>query len=283
MSEVAAPPQRMGSDARGVGARPGDYRWKRSRLHDDSFESMGSFELSSGDALDRSAFSGWSVCVYAFRDRGTVFCGYASPLGEVVASHVQQYWVALSGLLKSEYGYVVRQERWVEPILYAMGLLAHNGRYPAYSTTPYTLNISQWRWARVEAQGGAILRDVYPINILGEKLQQAPIGYSGVSLIDWLRSEPDERGVLEPIDGARVLWTPPVERIPILREQLYRAGRIFYSKFIKPRRIIPNTCGQSEPEPLYRPDLMAPWEAEGQIPDFLSPGFYKDKDPGLTY
>ena len=37
------------------------------------------------------------------------------------------------------------------------------------------------------------------------------------------------------------------------------------------------------PEPLYRPDPRAPWEAPEPIPEIYRAEFYKDKDPGLVY
>lgn len=283
MHEIGTPPVRMAASDAGIGKRPGAYAWKRARIRDRSFDSMTSYELIAGESTENGVFSGWSSCVYGYQDRGVVICGWSSSLGEMVDQRMSRFVTDIGTLLDVDYGYIFRQEAWMQPILYAMGLLAHNGRYPNYTSTPYTTNVSQWRWKLISPQGGGILRDVYPVNLLGETIQRAPIGYTGQSLLDWLRSGPDGRGTVEEVDGSRVLWKPPIHRIPALREELFRAGRLFYWKFIKAKRRIPNSYGQTEPEPLYRPDLSVPWVAEGPTPEFLRAEFYTDKDPSLTW
>lgn len=64
-----------------------------------------------------------------------------------------------------------------------------------------------------------------------------------------------------------------MERIPALREELYRAGRLFYWRFFDPSDAMYRT-----PE-----SLREPWEAPEPIPEIYRESFYADKDPGLVY
>jgi hypothetical protein len=94
---------------------------------------------------------------------------------------------------------------------------------------------------------------------------------------------PARRGTLEPYTDLLTKWTPPIEKIHQIREELYRVGRVFYWRFFCPEHRDPDDWSKRIPEPLFRPDLSAPWEAPDPIPEIYRADFWKDKDPALTY
>ena len=126
-----------------------------------------------------------------------------------------------------------------------------------------------------------ILRNIYPENYLSHAHLSARLGHTRTALKEWIEADPVVRGTLEPFNDILTKWTPPVERIPQIREELYRAGRVFYWRFMRPG--FRNGQGGMTPEPYFRPDLSAPWEAPDPIPEIYRADFWKDKDPGLTY
>jgi len=94
---------------------------------------------------------------------------------------------------------------------------------------------------------------------------------------------PARRGTLEPYTDLQTKWTPPIEKIHQIREELYRAGRVLSWRFFCPQHVDPDDWSKRIPEPLFRPDLSAPWEAPDPIPEIYRADFWKDKDPALTF
>ncbi|HBS29609.1 MAG TPA: hypothetical protein DEB06_09215 [Phycisphaerales bacterium] len=147
----------------------------------------------------------------------------------------------------------------------------------------YGMNISRWGYSvgcRPEVYAAGILRDIYPHNYLSAPYLDAPIGRTAKTLREWIQDDPVERGTLSPFTDLLTDWAPPVKNIPTIREALYRAGRVFYWRFFCPTERIE---GVDQPEPLFRPDPRAPWEAPDPIPEIYRADYWKDKDPGLTY
>lgn len=126
-----------------------------------------------------------------------------------------------------------------------------------------------------------LLHDVFPENYLSEEWLAAPVGFTGLSLAEWIRADPAHRGVLEPFTTTLQRWAPPLQHIPRIREQLYRGGRLFYKKFFYERNDWEPIQTPRHPNPLYRADTREPWEAPDPIPEPFRAEFYKDKDPSI--
>jgi hypothetical protein len=114
-----------------------------------------------------------------------------------------------------------------------------------------------------------------------------------MTLREWIEDDPEARGRLRPFTDLLLEWTPPEENIPVIREALFRAGRVFYWRFFNPsnrRRdappiLVTGLWDQSwqEPEPYLRPNIEEPWEATDPIPDLFREDSYRQKRPDLTY
>lgn len=129
------------------------------------------------------------------------------------------------------------------------------------------------------------LHDIYPHNYLSEPYLDAPVGHTGMSLRQWIEAEPDKRGVLTPYTDTLLDWTPPTERIPAIREELYKMGRVFSNLFlVETTTWAKAMADRHEPNPLYRPDQYAPWEAPANmpIPARFRAETYADLDPAIT-
>lgn len=177
------------------------------------------------------------------------------------------------------YGYEFRQQMSAGMFWYMGGANygdVGSGRHPETR-----MNISWWSGHAAKACATAgILRDIYPHNYLSSPYLDAPIGKTAMTLREWIQHDPTRRGTLSTYTDLLTEWTPPIEQIPAIREALYRAGRVFYWRFLSSTRRVD---GVEQPEPLFRPDLSAPWEAPDPIPEIYRADFWKDKDPGLTY
>jgi len=193
-------------------------------------------------------------------------------------------------LQNGQYAYILRQQRRYGYCNFA----------PTESATTrlgqprdHSMNTSWWGRRRPEVIDACLLRDIYPQSFLNEAYLDAPVGFSGLSLRKWIEAAPSERGELKPFTDTLTEWTPPVENIPKIREALFRGGRLFYWRFFVPTRrregeraILPDgrkNPNLTEPEPFYRPDVLAPWESPEPIPEIYRAEYYKDKDPGLIY
>ncbi len=179
-------------------------------------------------------------------------------------------------LVRCEYAYIFRQQRRfgyyrVAPTVAEIG----PGR-----NREHDLNVSWWSMENRAIVESSLLRDVYPRSFLSRRYLDAPVGVGGPSLGEWITDSPIDRGELRTFTDTLTEWSPPTDRIPQLREELFRAGRIFYWRFFCPQHGIRD---RARPEPLYRPDPTEPWEAPEPIPEVFTAAYYKDKDPGLVY
>ncbi|MCB9848121.1 MAG: hypothetical protein H6814_06860 [Phycisphaeraceae bacterium] len=181
-----------------------------------------------------------------------------------------------------KYGYLFRQPMYRGPIEYTLGMNLATLRFHLERPAELGMNISWWNREAVEKAGHVLLRDIYPKNYLSESHLSAPIGLTAMTLREWIEDDPVCCGALAQFTDELTEWRPPLERIPEIREGLFRAGRVFYWRFCNPSNWDPE-LGEHVPEPYKRPDLTAPWEASGPTPEIFTAEFYKDKDPGLTY
>ena len=125
-------------------------------------------------------------------------------------------------LTVDEYVYLFVMMRRDSPSSYASGsdigpnhLTAEQGRNRQGWGTDYV----HFRWR--------LLRDVYPCNCLSRSYLDLDV--CGQTLEEWISEDP-ARGALERVSDRLTLWRPPVANIPILRENLFRAGLIFHYK-----------------------------------------------------
>lgn len=186
----------------------------------------------------------------------------------------------LSQSFGGTYGYRFVQETWRIPKSYAEAY-SYGDRHKDLSVQEVRLS-STWSARGAEARACGVLRDVYPSSWLSANALDRGVGLSGPSLRNWILSD-SSRGELEERPTGLTAWHAPAASIPLLREELYRGGRILDWRFSqKDENWRGHPLDHHPPNPLYRPDLCIPWEAPGQIPEFFRADFYEDRDPGLT-
>jgi hypothetical protein len=224
---------------------------------------------------------GWEAYASLSPKSGDLELLWLEQMGPQVELAIEQAFHHVCVISEGSYGYRFRQESRLGPAYYTAGVGVGLERRDL--PIDYCYNISWWRSGddllerRIRS---GILRDIYPESYLSESHLSAPIGRSRTTLREWIREQPSIRGTLEPFTDILTKWTPPVNQIPQIREELYRAGRVFYWKFVCSVQGVPG--GGTIPEPLYRPDLAAPWEAPDPIPEIYTADFYKGRDPSLT-
>jgi hypothetical protein len=124
------------------------------------------------------------------------------------------------------------------------------------------------------------LHDVFPDNYLSAEYLDAPVGFTGQTLREWIDADEGGRGTLRPYTESLTEWRPPVARIPLIREALYRMGRVFYHPFLEEHNFERGPGWVKPiPNPLYRPDPYAAWECpEGPIPERFRADSYPETD-----
>lgn len=281
-------PNRLGANAPGVSKKYGSFKDKRRYLERADFNTVASFDLSrllAGGCNPGYEFSMyWSIGQITSNSRSQwLVLGIlpdALPLGSKWAS---EDFRKCAEMCRLNYGYRLSQPMKYGPVVYCLGanLFVHDD----CRDQEITMNTSWWgHTVRIQQRvfDTGILRDIYPESYLSEPYLSARLGHSRTTLKQWIEADPSTRGTLEPYTDILTKWTPPIEKIPQIREELYRAGRVFYWRFFCPGHGAPWTDAVT-PEPLYRPDLSAPWEAPDPIPEIYRADYWKDKDPGLTY
>ncbi len=114
-----------------------------------------------------------------------------------------------------------------------------------------------------------LLRNVYLMNFLTEPYLRLEI--EGQKLGVWIESKPKERGTLEKINHKVTLWTPIWDNIPRLREELFRAGHIFYHRFFQ----------TWEENNAWKRDFSKPWKCPNEIPRIFQRDYHHAIDPPL--
>jgi len=281
-ARVGLEPNRLGAKAPGVdGGEYGTFAGKRRYLERADFDQCEHFTVAH--LLPGGRFPGYESSLYwGIRlNREVIVAALPGVLQSAMGAVSDGFKsiVAVSGL---QYGYCFHQRVKYGPVVHCMGAILYNR--DDTRSRELTMNTSWW--------GGFVhehnscphgqLRDVYPENYLSESYLQARLGKSATTLKEWISADSNYRGTLEPYTDVLTKWTPPIKMIPEIREELYRAGRVFYWRFFCPGHgSVWST--DVKPEPLYRPDLSAPWEAPDPIPEIYRADYWKDKDPGLTY
>lgn len=125
-------------------------------------------------------------------------------------------------------------------------------------------------WGRLSWESGVplLLRDVFPINLLTRPYLHLPVGNS--TLERWV-IEDESRGTLVPLEGNATItvWRVPPRSIPRVREELFKAGIVFYWRFFE------------SGDPLKR-DFAKPFTPPDPIPDIYRADHHTGRDPKFT-
>lgn len=135
-------------------------------------------------------------------------------------------------------------------------------------------------YERLNQVSTRLLHDVLPQNYLSAQYLDAPVGFSGRTLREWILADEGARGTLRPYTESLMEWRPPVARIPAIREELYRMGRVFHVPFVEEHNFERGPGWVKPiPNPLYRPDPYAAWECPpGPIPQRFRADSYPTTD-----
>lgn len=298
---VGYPPNRLSVTAAGAPKNYGDFKVRKRWLDKHGWENIECLEMCHLLRPEGFEVSEWSVHFTMSRRTMDIGLGWLPDTITVSTNPLHRLADYLIKSLSPRYGYRYSQEMRFGPLWYAVGI-GYGDASRRERSVDFSMNVSHWRYntspASKESRADEIyesglLRDIYTDNYLREQHLRAPVGRSGLDLRRWIEADPAARGALEPITDEITAWRPPTERIPMIREELFRNGRVFYWKFFLPTRRRQDLAGErwvnwddpanQEPEPFYRADLFEPWESPEPIPEIYRASFYKDKDPGLIY
>jgi len=273
-AQAGVEPNRLCAQAPGVSGRYGTFSATRRCLERADFDQARSFEIAHLVQGGYDPRYEWSLCWSMIRDQDLiagVLSSESAGTKEIVAEAFRSWALRC----RTQYGYCFHQQMRLGPVFHCLGIIF--GMRPS---SDLTMNTCWWTYKTPDGRrhmDSLLLRDIYPENYLSAPYLIVCLGKSQTTLKEWIEADPPNRGRLEPYTDILTKWVPPVEKIPQVREELYRAGRVFYWQFFCP----PPEGGP--PDIFYRPDLSAPWEAPDPIPEIYRADYWKDKDPGLTY
>lgn len=283
-TEAKCPPDRLGVNAPGIGSKWGTFKRKRKRLEETNFEGVEHFSLSHltkpDDSYTNPLFPDIDWVAYASITTWmqNVTLGWIPAIIGAPTLTYFDLFKEVAAVGRARYGFRYHQRL----------NLRHFSKQPPETPTSKDRIMNSQRWVghRTTKVDSLLLYGVYPHNYLSEAHLNAPFGRTAMTLREWIEDEPAERGELKHFTDILTEWTPPAENIPILREQLFRAGRIFYWRFFEETIPRPKQPGEGFvnytdpknrlPGPYYRPDIHAPWEATDPIPELFCAEFYKD-------
>ncbi len=239
----------------------------------DEFDHVGAGNAWDNVDLKDQSSAMWSCHRYLGRDATWVsFLGFApGPIGlsEVEA---EQHLLAFAALTPGRYGYIMYKiGSVVGPVYYAAGINVGGQGVDAKDYDDFAFNITHWAPSIHQGpERNRVLRDLYPINLLTRDYLRLPFGDTGLTLQEWIAGD-SARGTLEPLAGAEqvTVWRPVVANMPRLREELFRAGLLFYWRHFDPT------------QPEYR-DFSKPFVPPDETPAVYRPEFYAGRDPKVT-
>lgn len=272
MRELGAPPLQLGYHI--AGARAGKYRsYARSRaiLEAYDFSTLGSIELAhleEGPEYDyRRRTLQVSMQLNEFTRRwGLTWTVYPRKTAEKT---IEDAMLELASVARASYGFIYHMPYIQMPWLYRSGMTP--GDEDAKGVHPdFHANRGRWGLMQLSGEFPLMLRDVFPINLLTAPYLSLQVGRK--SLEQWICVD-SLRGSLKPLGGFSeiIVWRPPVERIPYIREELFRSGVLFYWRFF-------------EGGDFWNRDFSEPFslpKAE-PIPEIYRAEFYADRDPKIT-
>ncbi len=281
------PPNRLGS-----GGRWGSFRHKRPHLERSGFAAGEGLSLAhqvegaeySEDALvHASIFPPWT---------SVSICWLPSLIGAEADASLRGLWKELMECGSADYGYLTNSR------------LSRSRRGipdsdPLSPDEEYSRSASYWAPYGSEQAGSLLLRGVYPTNYLREAFLNAPVGMTGASLREWIAADPMRRGSVVPLTASLSDWSLPAANIPQVREELFRAGRVYFDRFFReldyqrvvlPSGIVPRETIWREnirldgpmvfpPERFYRPEIHEPWESPEPIPEMFTAEYYAKMCP----
>ncbi len=113
-----------------------------------------------------------------------------------------------------------------------------------------------------------ILRNIYTMNFLTKPYLDLRV--HDKTLEQWIKAD-TSRGTLEKINDKVTLWSPPDENISAIREELFRAGIVFYYKFFQ-------LWDDDNP---WKRDFSNPWKCPDEIPRIFQQDYRHAIDPPL--
>jgi hypothetical protein len=194
----------------------------------------------------------------------------SADVGTLVGARAKKYWYAALTVFPQDAG--TTQEAIIPELIQFARLTMQQYGYICHyrrSDAPAMTSIAMGAWMAffdIHTKV-AILRDIYPVNFLGRDYLELPIG--SATFRQWIEHG-SYRGRFEPLNSDVMMWQPPAERIPELREILFREGLILYAGFFDPS------------SPWHR-DLSKPYRPpRAPTPDELRAETYKGQDPCLS-
>lgn len=191
---------------------------------------------------------------------------YARKIGLSEATAVDKM-LQLAAASGGQYGFVYHMSyRWM-PGFYPGGLQSGDD---VVARDHQDFQSNRGRWGRLGWDTGVplLLRDIFPVNLLTRAYLDLPVGTS--TLASWITGD-DFRGTLAPLAGndSITVWRVEPRHIPQVREDLFKAGAVFYWRFFEPG------------DPLER-DFARPFTPPDPIPDIYRAAFHAGRDPKIT-
>ena len=259
-----------------------DYR-PDSRLMptdcDDEFTNVSFLNLPREDL---SEVSGWTSSCRIEPKRikfaGSAECDYIEVcIGTDLVLSKMDFQAFASVLMNTAFaqearsGFVFQQSRWNGPFFFTSGLSYRDSRdnpqprqgYPKDYGLTYGGGGDDWG-------GDTMIRNVFPFNFLPDKVMDMPYGMSGTTVGDFLKRHSGTKK-LKRFNAFCWRWEPHWEAIEILREELFRGGRLWYYDFV-----------QRPFDKWYREDLQDPWYYDGELPASIQPGWSDLWAKGIT-
>lgn len=194
---------------------------------------------------------------------------FVPSLTAVPDSEVRRLCVKLVELSGAKYAYRIQNRIW-----YSLGGYTYGGGYGEVirprDESDLTSNSNEWGRSAQKAIETGTLRDIHPRMYLKDSCLDSLVGYSNDTLRVWIENDPN-RGILIPFTSSLTEWIPKQAQIHIIRESLFRAGRLFYWRHFDAR------------ESLCREQFVNRWEPQGETPDIYLPKFYRGCDPSFTW
>lgn len=228
--ELGYPADKLGVIGRGHSGKPVSFKRGDAKLQKTGFDEVKAMDISSliPDARipvnDYLLTASWSAnhsyaCVVSRSSIVALSHSGMLPFAQKVIRDV-----------KPAYGIGYNRNHSLGPAMYAVGIcqgLGPGGYGVGLSEKEQKEADSISRWgdgmaAKIWEKG--ILRDVYPWNLLTQRLLTKPVG--GVPLERWIQQSA-ERGKLEPLCEGVSLWEIEGEYQPAVRQTLQKAGIIF--------------------------------------------------------
>jgi len=287
-SELACAPDAIVCSApsvKGIGSRWGTFARKKKKIESTRFVGVDHLAISKMPRVDGVVLnpsesypsSDWECHArYHARNR-TVFLGWIPSVIGGAAEGMHLLAREIADIVRPQYGY------------YQSAPFRSSSRDAASPPGPgpiqeYQINNVYWvRW-QDGRNSAPLLKNVYEISYLDDKYLSAPMGKSSTTLREWIAVDSDARGELSPYTDMLYEWWVPREVIPQVREELFRAGRLFFHAFLRQHR--PRALGtvisdagievtRWEEEPYYREDIMQGWEAPDRIPEIFTSDWYR--------